>query len=316
MKKKLCLLAAAVVCLCLLAGCECKHQWMDATCTQAKTCEKCGETEGEPLGHRWQEATCTTPRTCTVCGETEGEALGHTWQEANYQDPKICLVCGTTEGEPLTPAFEANSLPINLYETWHTLSESGGDAEVVWRDPFAYVTACYSDSSKKTTGELHICDYRIFESDESHAAVPGYEWRAFDVRITFSDDNARKSGMQVICCMENYYDIDGWDASESTAEGTQWDYLSETGTVHTASIHGQEQPILISMENEAYLGWVNHTNTYTASFYCCVPQGYDGVVIGFYDSSIPWEEGMHIYNILDENTLLFRLGNDTAAWWE
>ena len=32
--------------------------------------------------HRFTEATCTTAKTCTVCGETEGEALGHLKGEA------------------------------------------------------------------------------------------------------------------------------------------------------------------------------------------------------------------------------------------
>ena len=35
----------------LLNGCQCKHEWIPADCTTPKTCSKCGETEGEPLGH-------------------------------------------------------------------------------------------------------------------------------------------------------------------------------------------------------------------------------------------------------------------------
>ena len=61
-----------------------EHSWMEATCTEPKTCSICGETEGEALGHSWIEATCTEPKTCSVCGETEGEALGHDWGEPVY----------------------------------------------------------------------------------------------------------------------------------------------------------------------------------------------------------------------------------------
>lgn len=32
-----------------------------------------------PLGHSYLDATCTEPKTCTVCGATEGEALDHLW---------------------------------------------------------------------------------------------------------------------------------------------------------------------------------------------------------------------------------------------
>ena len=84
---------------------NCEHEWKDATCTDPKTCGKCGETEGEPLGHKWNDATCTEPKTCSVCGETEGEALGHKWNDATCTEPKTCSVCGETEGEPLGHDF-------------------------------------------------------------------------------------------------------------------------------------------------------------------------------------------------------------------
>ena len=56
----------------------CSHDsWKDATCTEPRTCESCGKTDGEPLGHDWSDATCTEPKTCARCGVTEGEPLGH-----------------------------------------------------------------------------------------------------------------------------------------------------------------------------------------------------------------------------------------------
>ena len=88
------------------------HSWTEATCTEPKTCSRCGLTEGEALGHSWKEATCTEPRTCSGCGLTEGDALGHTWEEASFTAPKTCSTCGQTDGEPLTPAY----FPMNSYE--------------------------------------------------------------------------------------------------------------------------------------------------------------------------------------------------------
>ena len=58
--------------------CAFGHEWQEATCTEPKTCSKCGETEGQALGHKWINATCTEPKTCEVCGTTDGDALGHT----------------------------------------------------------------------------------------------------------------------------------------------------------------------------------------------------------------------------------------------
>lgn len=36
-----------------------EHEWIEATCTQPKTCARCGETEGEPLGHNFVDNVCT-----------------------------------------------------------------------------------------------------------------------------------------------------------------------------------------------------------------------------------------------------------------
>ncbi len=76
------------------------HDWAEATCTEPKTCRRCGATEGEPA-HDWQAASCTEPRICSRCGAAEGEPLGHDWQEAACTEPKICTRCGATDGEPL-----------------------------------------------------------------------------------------------------------------------------------------------------------------------------------------------------------------------
>lgn len=78
----------------VLSGCGHEHKWMEATCTEPKTCSECGETEGEALGHKWVEATCTEPKTCSVCGEKEGDPLGHTWDMATCLHPTTCKVCG------------------------------------------------------------------------------------------------------------------------------------------------------------------------------------------------------------------------------
>lgn len=84
-----------LLCLC---ACSCEHDWEEATCTESKTCTKCGEKEGESLGHEWQEATCMEPKTCSRCNAIEGEALGHEWTEATCIEPKTCARCGVTEG--------------------------------------------------------------------------------------------------------------------------------------------------------------------------------------------------------------------------
>ena len=100
------IVAIAVIAIAILifALTYCPHdEWKDATCTEPKTCVKCGKTEGEALGHDWKDATCTEPKTCQRCGETEGDALGHKpgeWStsinalSAKRSSEQKCTVCG------------------------------------------------------------------------------------------------------------------------------------------------------------------------------------------------------------------------------
>lgn len=119
-----------------LCGCGCKHEWVEATCTEPQTCSICGETNGEALGHDWQAATCTEAKTCAVCGETEGEPLGHDWQAATCTAPETCVVCGETQGNA----------------TGHTVSE--------WT---VTKTAGYDESGEKT-GLCAVCGETVTES--------------------------------------------------------------------------------------------------------------------------------------------------------
>ena len=130
MKKVLSLIAILCMSLVFFVGCDflsqftktpCEHNWVDATCTEPKTCSECGETDGEPNGHTEETiagkaATCTEAgltegKKCTVCGETTVQqtviaALGHTEEiiagtaatctEAGQTDGKKCTVCGVT----------------------------------------------------------------------------------------------------------------------------------------------------------------------------------------------------------------------------
>lgn len=99
MKKKIRMLVLAVLVMAMLAGCACEHEWAEADCVTPKTCTKCEETEGSPLGHSWMAATCEKAKTCENCGAVEGEVPGHSWVEATCESPKTCETCGLTEGE-------------------------------------------------------------------------------------------------------------------------------------------------------------------------------------------------------------------------
>lgn len=86
------------------------HDWKDATCTEPKTCKRCGKESGNPLGHKYEEvkgsakaATCTedgkeADQKCSGCGDViEGakiDKLGHeygAWTKLNSsQHQRVC----------------------------------------------------------------------------------------------------------------------------------------------------------------------------------------------------------------------------------
>ncbi len=78
----------------------CSHKWKEATCTDPKTCELCGKTDGKALGHDFQGETCVKDGVCSRCGEKQ-KAKGHQWADATCTAPKTCSICGETTGEPL-----------------------------------------------------------------------------------------------------------------------------------------------------------------------------------------------------------------------
>lgn len=61
---------------------------------QSYRCGKCGDTKQElqqPLGHAFGSATCVAAKTCSRCGQTEGSPLGHSFSGGS------CSRCGAKD---------------------------------------------------------------------------------------------------------------------------------------------------------------------------------------------------------------------------
>mgnify|MGYP002625755360 FL=1 len=134
-------------------------------------------------GHAWVDATCTEPKTCSICGVTEGEALGHEWLEntPNYQQAKTCSICGETEGKVLIAIFESNNIPC---------SEK-------MDSPFDVEMPTYSDPSKNTAVECCFSNYDCFLNDENHEEVDGYVWQKVTFRDKIWDSNGWNYGFNL-----------------------------------------------------------------------------------------------------------------------
>ena len=77
----------------------CKHDWKEATCTEAAICKLCGVTGAAALGHDWKEATCTEAAVCKRCGIKGAVALGHDWTKATCKVKSTCKRCKITRGK-------------------------------------------------------------------------------------------------------------------------------------------------------------------------------------------------------------------------
>ena len=62
----------------LLLSCSHEHDWISASCYSPKTCNDCGQTEGEIRGHEWVEKTRETAKHCKDCGLTT-----YVWYDAD-----------------------------------------------------------------------------------------------------------------------------------------------------------------------------------------------------------------------------------------
>lgn len=289
-KRWMCGVGTFIACF-MLTGCCMSHEWKEATCTEPKTCAKCGETEGEALGHTWVEATCAEAKHCSVCGETEGEPLEHTLTEANYQQAATCEVCGATVGEPLQADFEKYNFSY-VTET---------DKE------YPFTTKCLQ-TDDRTNGKVVFSDYQTFASDEEHEAKEGYEWKTITVTLTFDDENAFKYGIGGI----GITDFDFYC-------GADFEDGNEESDFYSVNYNGVEYAEC-TYESDFSSQWIPIGDD--ATFYFegkerytfCLPVGYDGVIISIVrdeilnqiDGSVDTLEELKLV-MEDKDTINFRI---------
>lgn len=302
MKKNFLILLFVLVCMALLAGCSCRHDWRKATCTAPKTCTQCAATEGSALGHSWKEADCTAPKTCILCGLTEGAPLGHSWLEATCTEPKTCDRCGATEGQPLQHVWEGEA-------TLHTgpvctvcgaegeplpgyFVQNGLHPNVLSGQETDYITNTYVRPDLDTTGTFFASGVMVFEADDTHRAKRGYEWRSVDITITFSDNHSGLYGTNVSCARADYYQ------DTVLKQAKKQDRFAVT-------YNGKEYRCLALYENAEFY-YTDQKNIFQMSCFVQVPVGYDGVILAFPHGSID-VNGMHLHEVEDENMLLLRM---------
>ena len=264
----------------------------DPKAEEAGTVDAC-----QANGHRWEDQTCESPKTCNLCGETEGAALGHTWMDANYQAPRTCSLCEATEGEPLRAYFTESGLEEKL------LAPAGA---------YSYTLVC-GDETKTTVANVIVEDYRTIPSDETHAAMDGYEWKILSLKLHFADENAVLYSFYP----GGYLWTDKYEAEIDDENGNEEadgviEELFTTGMAQSFTWYGVEyndgwlrieETLTEWMQDEAGKYYIDLLVTVSVR----VPVGYDGFVFGLEDHTWDWPAGQYLHEVVTDNTLLFRM---------
>ena len=290
MKKKLIslLLIAAMV----LTLCACGHQ------------------------HTWVEATCTEPKTCSECGETEGEPLGHQFSEATYWDTPTCSVCGIVEGEPLTPAFEAQGFTATDIDDVEEPSISMGSDNHLDVSGIDIALPCEYKGEEVyiAIGQLRRIDHSVIESDETHPAKDGYEWHIahlegfqFGNFYMQDEDGSRyklfPDGVRLQCAGLDYYS--GALISDGSTFTVTWDG-KEYPDCRFACTTVEEPNASVSVNTSSgtvSIGDVSKT-TFTVAY--LVPTGYDGALIGVYNAELDLSQYASPLDASSEDTAFVR----------
>lgn len=317
MKKKHILLLIMIMLLSVaLSGCAHKHKMKEATCEKASKCKWCKYTEGEPLGHDFVGATCTEVGICSRCEKSADEPLGHDMAPATCQAPSTCTRCKITEGDVIDHEY----MPANLqFGEKCTMCDDErterlqGDFEkhemvcnAVMDTAYDYPTCTIEYPDKETTPtvtyksfEVCVSTPKTVELVELPKADEGYVWVKATAEINSIDLNGATYGVTYSYVCEDYYDIIKHDGTlMASPEGIY------TYTVNYDGKDYENCKCFVESKDNWVVDEGGITEVY---FYFCLPQNYDGCVIGFIDARTEWDETDHIDSIYDENTILLRL---------
>ena len=192
---------------------------------------------------------------------------------------------------PALPDFEQHTVNVNL-----KLGETAN-----------YTTATKLDIEVNTVGSVTITERNVYKftdelPDATLEPLEGYEWVEVKATSMFTDDNARELGVDRASCVTNYYDLTYYELHIET--------LDDGFTKFSVKPEGAEQAFDECLYTKVIdnLGWNDDRQSIcNYTWYFRVPEGYDGMVIVFFNSAIEWPDGKYVYEVLDADSLVYRV---------
>ena len=240
------------------------------------------------LSHNWEEATCDASKMCSKCGKIEGEPLGHEeGTAANYQSGPLCSRCGAEIGERIPDEFTAKGL---------TLASSG--------ETVSYTTV--TQNGYETVGEVALYTGDTTIAGPNGECIDGYEWVHATLYLSFFDESAKNDGVKWHNTVEDFYTVDAFDNSLTVVREDEAAML--VVKQFCVNYLGEEYDRCTVTSQFMNNGW-GEDEVYTAAYdyYFCVPQGYDGMIVGVYNGANNWEDGQHIYDVAGDGAVFFKV---------
>ena len=210
----------------------------------------------------------------------------------------LLAACGRTENaNSVNNSAETAAPDFETYKAAVTLKTG---------EPVLYKTVCKTDASKTTAGVLTIKEVKHYrKGDELPGAgleaIEGYEWIEVKAETVFSDDNAREYGADAMSCVTDYYNLKLYEAGLRTQNGTVSFAVRPKGSEIVF-----DKCMFIKVTDNP--GWnADNKSICNYTWYFRVPEKYDGIVIVFMNAGTQWPEGKNIYEILDEDALVYRV---------
>ena len=216
-------------------------------------------------GHDWKEATCTDPKTCSRCGDTEGKALGHDFADVWSSDESghwhVCSRCDAKADEAAhTPDREAatETDPIKCsvcdYEIapalghTHTLTKVEAKAPTCTEDgnKAYYVCSGCGKLYEDATGSAEITTDETVDKATGHQ----YEW-IIDKEATATENGSKHEECKVCHDKKDAVEIPATDPSTNPDPPVTGDnsmmglwiallFVSGFGVV-TATVYGKKR---------------------------------------------------------------------------
>lgn len=187
-----------------------------------------------------------------------------------------------------TPA-ETDS-PVEAAATQAEFEKYGLVCSAKLNTTYPYVIPCY-DREYTTNGKAAFSDYKVFEGDETHEALEGYEWRTVTCTVVFDDENAYNHGYSGIGIATTDYYNDSF-----------WDNYKEKKVPFSVTYNGIEYSDVQYDQEILFSDWDDYGYTYKFRNFYRVPKGYDGVVLALYNPTVDWSVAK-----ANKDTIFFRL---------